>query len=226
MVLMIAKPAKTRTQYPKSVKDPRSFSMLKKGSNNKKLGYKITAKKWKGKRLYSLTLEERTTCPTSCHHWDDCYGNNMPFAHRFDTKNEYVVFLPKLRAEVQALCAKHPEGVVIRLHVLGDFFSVNYVHFWERMLIENPGLAVFGYTAREPHTDIGAAIQSLNKKKDGRFQVRQSRNKERDADGFYAADESFEGECFDCPEQKGLLPDCASCGACWMTTKTVRFKTH
>ena len=76
---------KVSTRYQKSIKNAHKFTTLKKGSSNKKLGFKVTAKKWTGKRLYSLTLVERETCPTTCHHWDDCYGNNMPFAHRFST---------------------------------------------------------------------------------------------------------------------------------------------
>jgi hypothetical protein len=42
----------------------------------------------------------------------------------------------------------------------------------------------------------------------------------------YAAEESFTGKSFDCPEQTGDLKDCASCGLCWITPKTVRFTTH
>ena len=119
---------KTSTIYQKSIKSPADnpSPILKKGSSNKKLGFKVTAKKWTGKRLYSLTLVERDTCPESCHHWNDCYGDNMPFAHRFST----VDLIPRLRAEVDSLMKKHKDGIVIRLHVLGDFYSVKYVKFW------------------------------------------------------------------------------------------------
>ena len=101
------------TRYQKGIKSPNDFSVLKRGSTNKKLGFKVTSKKWKGKRLYALTLTERETCPTSCHHWVDCYGNNMPFAHRFDT----VGLIDKLEQEIPMLLNKHKEGIVIRLHV-------------------------------------------------------------------------------------------------------------
>ena len=112
-------PMKTSTVYPKSIKSVNDFAVLKPGSNNKKLGFKISSNKWKGKRLFSLTLVERETCPTSCHHWDDCYGNNMPFAHRFSTNR----LEEKLEAEIESLTKKYKEGIVIRLHVLGDFYS-------------------------------------------------------------------------------------------------------
>src|SRR5262249_24811065 len=31
----------------------------------------------------TLTLEERATCPTTCRHWRDCYGNKMHRAQRW-----------------------------------------------------------------------------------------------------------------------------------------------
>lgn len=214
---------KTSTIYQKSIKSPAEFNVLKKGSSNKKLGFKVTAKKWTGKRLYSLTLVERETCPPSCHHWDDCYGNNMPFAHRFSLTG----LLPKLESEVETLMKKHSEGIVIRLHVLGDFMSVDYVSFWESILFDYPKLCIFGYTGRELDSNIGMALHMLNLRYSDRCVIRFSRNFEsNDLGKWFAAEESFEGKHFDCPEQTGKLKDCASCGLCWITPKTVRFATH
>ena len=92
---------KVSTIYQKSIRLPEENEtfILKPGSNNKKLGFKVNSKRWKGKKLYSLTLVERETCPTSCHHWNDCYGNNMPFAHRFSIEN----LTDKLETEIAAL---------------------------------------------------------------------------------------------------------------------------
>ena len=214
------------TRFQKSIKDPMLYNVLKPGSNNKKLGFKITTPKWKGKKLYSLTLVERETCPISCHHWDDCYGNNMPFAHRFST----IGLLFKLDREIQELTKKHPQGIVIRLHVLGDFMTVEYVNFWERMLFDFPTLSLFGYTGREEDSEIGKAIWLLNTRYNDRCTIRFSRSKEfasgYNVSNLFAAEESFEGKSFDCPEQTGRLKDCASCGLCWSVVKTVRFATH
>jgi len=66
----------------------------------------------------------------------------MPFAHRFST----IGLLFKLDREIQELTDKHKEGIVIRLHVLGDFMTVDYVNFWEKMLFDFPTLCIFGYT--------------------------------------------------------------------------------
>ena len=202
--------------------------ILKPGSNNKKLGFKVTSKRWKGKKLYSLTLVERETCPTSCHHWNDCYGNNMPFAHRFSIEG----LEQKLETELASLNDRHPNGIVIRLHVLGDFYSIDYVKFWEDMLFQFPKLCIFGYTGREEDNSIGEAIWLLNNRFNERCVIRFSRSKEYGCveDGItgnlYAAEESFEGASFDCPEQTGKVKSCAACGLCWSVPKTVRFLSH
>ena len=156
----------------------------------------------------------------------------MPFAHRFSNPNIDLI----LEKEIESLMLKHKEGIVIRLHVLGDFYSVEYVNFWEEMLLRHPKLCIFGYTARKGD-NIAHAIWILNNRFSDRFVIRHSGNKEWDGkliitqDAFqenwkYAAEESFEGASFDCPEQTGKLKDCASCGLCWTTNKTVRFLSH
>tara|TARA_R110000782_G_scaffold102791_9_gene190248 strand:- start:485 stop:1150 length:666 start_codon:yes stop_codon:yes gene_type:complete len=220
---------KESTIYQKSIKLPAESTtgVLKKGSNNAKLGFKVTSKKWKGKRLYSLTLTERDTCDNSCHHWEDCYGNNMPFAHRFST----VGLIPKLREEIAILLAKHKEGVVIRLHVLGDFYSSEYINFWGDMLRDHPKLCVFGYTGLPPAGDLAEQIGFLNIFFPDKCVIRFSRNEAYCKDpntlpDMYAADESFEGDSFTCPEQEGKVKSCAACGLCWTTTKTVKFLSH
>jgi len=148
----------------------------------------------------------------------------MPFAHRFSNPN-IDLFLER---EIESLMLKHKEGIVIRLHVLGDFYSVDYVRFWEEMLLKHPKLCLFGYTARGSLDPIGHAIWILNNRFNERCVIRQSRNHEYNANSSwsYAAEESFEGKSFDCPEQTGKIKDCASCGLCWTTKKTVRFISH
>ena len=146
----------------------------------------------------------------------------MPFAHRFTTKNIDLI----LEREIESLIEKHPEGIVIRLHVLGDFFDLEYVNFWEEMLLKHPKLCLFGYTAREHDEYIGKALMLLNTRFSDRCVIRSSRNNESNSYWSYAAEESFEGDSFVCPEQTGKLKNCASCGLCWSVPKTVRFLSH
>lgn len=216
------------TKFQKSIKDIREdIFILKPGDNNKKLGFTVTTKKHNKKKIYYLTLVERETCPTSCFHWDDCYGNHMPFAQRYKING----LEEKLEHEITYLTFKHKHGILIRLHVLGDFFSVNYVSFWKRMLKKYSSLAIFGYTAREEYSDIGKGISDINLTFLNRSDIRFSNNKEYEGkdsknQNTYAAPESFDGNSFLCPEQIGKVEDCANCGLCWITKKTVRFRTH
>ena len=213
---------KTTTIYRKGIKRPMDAkSVLKPGASNKKLGRKVLKGKWKGAYIYSLTLTERATCPTSCHHWEDCYGNNMPFAHRFE---HGPLLQDKLTEEVRALCSKH-DKVAIRLHVLGDFYSIDYVRFWDALMCVHPNLHVWGYTAR---TDsIGREVMALNLRYPNRWAVRISSSQEStDPMNIFAAEEGFTGDHFVCPEQTGKVKSCGDCGLCWQSTKTVKFLSH
>ena len=208
-----------RTMYLKGVKAP-AGNCLKKGSGNKKLGFIVKKGRHRGKRIYSLTLQERATCPTSCHHWIDCYGNNMPFAHRFDHGPDLV---ESLKLEIPTLLKKHSIGVLVRLHVLGDFYSVGYIGFWRKMLNLYSTLAVFGYTARSTGK-MGEAIRRINEHDN--CNIRFSRNEEFNGVDSFAATEEFSGAGIDCPEQTGKTDSCANCALCWGIDATIRFYTH
>ena len=215
------------TAYRKSVKAPNA-TILKEGRNNKKLGWMITKGAWKGKRMYSLTLQERATCPPHCHHWEDCYGNNMPFAHRFAHGPE---LMKGIDAQLKALTDKWTMGIVVRLHVLGDFWNRGYVNFWFSMLRKYPTLCIYGYTAHYQTVGMRGFIDSLNARSNGRSMIRYSHNADYDPQNEgvrFAATEDYVGDTFDCPEQTGRIDSCAKCGACFnkRITKTVRFLSH
>lgn len=214
------------TKYRKSIKVP-STNMLKPGSNNKKLGWAVEVKKWQGAKIYSLTLEERASCPTSCEQWSNCYGNNMPFAHRFDHK--HPDFLTLLEANVRTVCEKHPEGVVLRLHVLGDFYSTDYVRFWIRQLTAHSNLHVFGYTHHKHDTPIGAYINVMMAVHPKRVVIRYSDEPAMDlsAQTIKVDGSSPKQRGILCPEQLGATDSCATCGLCWSaTTKPILFMEH
>ena len=213
-----------RTIYTNNVYDSISHNgRLLKVSSNKKLGKtKIVKGRHKGKYIYSLSLEERKTCPTSCFHWKTCYGNNMPFAHRFMGND---ALMKRLDDELNILSTKHKEGILIRLHVVGDFFSVNYVKFWKKMLSKYNGISIFGYTARTPFSEIGKEIAILRSLNWDRFSIRFSNSMEK----ISANSEDFANakEGIICPEQLDKTKNCASCGLCWNNkVDNIIFKTH
>ena len=215
---------KGRTIFLKTVKAPTKVArLLQPAANNAKLGggrKAITKGKWRGMTMYQLTLEERATCPRSCEQWKVCYGNNMPFANRIN--HQSPAFFGELEQEVKELASKHSNGFVVRLHVLGDFYSVGYVRFWERMLKQHEQLRLFGYTHRDSSSAIGTAISALNTA--GAW-IRWS-----DAGGPMSANtdktDGTEAEGIPCPEQTGKTESCMTCGLCWATPLPIRFMVH
>ena len=222
--------------------------LLIKKSTNVKLGKRVTKGKWKGFPIFTLTLEERATCPRSCAHWADCYGNNMMYAFRYQAGPELEAMLETELAELQR---KHPNGFLVRLHILGDFYSVGYVAKWAKWLGMFPALHVYGYTANQPDAAdateraIGQALLSLSDNCGTRWAVRFSGNFDRPTMTANSADDSramaavTEKQAFICPTQiskatgkyaaKGeetLVPDCGACGLCWTASKPVVFITH
>lgn len=216
-----------RTRYIKSVK-PASDNMLKPGTNNAKLGGYITAKKWQGMAMYSLTLQERTTCPTTCEQWDNCYGNNMPFAHRFDHTDP--AFLSSLDAQLKKLSIKHQgEGFVVRLHVLGDFYNDVYVKWWAAMLDKYPDLNAFGYTHHDPQSHIGQLLGIMNANRSDRWVIRFSDDPVEilSAQVVQSGHLPIKGLEVICPEQEGKAASCAACGLCWSAaTRKILFVEH
>ena len=205
-----------------------SQAILKPAKQNTKLGNgrsKIRIGKWKKFPMFYLTLEERKTCPTTCFHWVDCYGNDMNLGHRIIADDDLI---PRLEKEVEQLSKRYPKGFVIRLHVLGDFYSVDYVIAWRRFLKKHSNLFVFGYTANTSGP-IRSAISAIRRKYPKRWWMRFSQNashSNKAPNVIYACHESYEGKHFGCPEQTGKLDSCIECGLCWQTKKSVKFYTH
>ena len=213
--------------YKRGVKVPDAKPLVS-GHSNVKIGRDVRkGKRFRGYWIFTLTLEERATCPRSCSHWDTCYGNNMPFAKRLDHTDPRALQGAVVDQLYRELNVRGRPGVLVRLHALGDFFSVEYVQFWERLLDHWPRLAVFGYTAWKMNTDIGWEIARVKAKHGFRFAIRWS-------DGFGPEDCTVPiqrpGDCpddaFVCPEQTGLTQACATCGLCWNTKKNVAFLEH
>lgn len=220
----------SRTKFAGMVKPP-SQHILVSGHNNIKIGRDVRKGHLRGYWIYTLSLEERKTCPSSCQHWQSCYGNNMPFAKRVD--HTHPDFLAQLEHAIAKLCAHAalswtlPKGILVRLHALGDFFSPEYAGFWQRMLTTYPNLAIYGYTAHTPESPIGGLLGMMNSLFQQRCMIRFSNGGMMEMSTVSIGEpESCPPDAFVCPEQTGKSLGCDYCGACWGTRKNVAFLEH
>ena len=219
-----------RTLFPSTVVDVAdSPRLLVSGQNSRKIGDRIVKGEWAGFPVYTLTLEERATCPASCHHWSSCMGNGMPRARRH---RHGPGLTEALGEELAALQDKHPRGFAVRLHQLGDFYDVPYVDAWLAFLEAYPALHVWGYTAWAPETPIGAAVKSLRSEAWERFAVRFSSARPAPGGATTIAREP-EGprvaEGIVCPAQTDRASSCGACALCWSPAakdETIVFLAH
>lgn len=229
-----------RTVFQSTLKDTSTQALGKtekviKESTNVKLGKHVTKGKLKGFRIFTVTLEERKTCPVSCAHWANCYGNNMPFATRYAANDDLV---QRMESELAQLQKKYPNGFLVRLHILGDFYSVAYVNHWKAWLAKYPALHVYGYTANQPNAKdskekaIAQAVLDMRQADPVRFAVRFSGNFQHDSMTALSGDDARamarvnQGKAFICPVQTDKTASCGTCGLCWTATKPVIFLTH
>ena len=210
-----------RTIFPYRVKTVTEVKrVLQSVANNSKLGngVPVVAKgKWRGMAAFTLTLEERATCPSTCTMWADCYGNNVRFATRVSS-DDMPALQARIEQELKSLLRTYGK-VLVRLHVLGDFASEGYATFWRRLVLEHRGLHIFGFTQWPRDSEIGRAVQTINDADPERVWIRFS-----NAGGPMSA--NVEGEGIPCPEQIGRTDSCMTCGLCWSTTHPVSFKRH
>ena len=214
-----------RTIFPSRVFAPDELPrLLKSGHHSRKIGREITKGPRRGWPIYTLTLEERASCPRSCREWLSCYGNNMQAAERIQHGPDLI---QALEIEVAVLAMMHPAGFLVRLHVLGDFWSAEYVEFWGRMLATHPALHLFGFTAHDPVSPIGMAVAELVIAAGwSRAAVRFSGA----PGGLYAArviaaDEA-DPDAIPCPAQTGATDCCATCALCWHSPRSIAFRRH
>ena len=136
----------------------------------------------------------------------------MPFAHRLEHGPELV---RRIARELEELCATR-RGVLVRLHVLGDFYSPEYVQAWHGFLARYDNLAVWGYTHRRPWSAIGTELEANRRAYGPRWSVRWSDKPELTfSSNSENLDQRQKGHAFVCPEQEGKTKSCATCALSW-----------
>ena len=211
-----------RSIFPSRVFDPGEVRrVLKDGHQSRKIGKFVTKGKRAGWPIFTLTLEERATCPRNCKAWAFCYGNSMQAAERMVAGAELEEALWR---ELEQLQAEHPGGFMVRLHVLGDFYSLGYVELWQRALKTFPALHVFGFTAHDPESEIGAPLLRLAQSRWERFSIRFSGRDGPELGSQLQPD--AHPQAIPCPAQTGGTDCCATCALCWHSRRSISFAKH
>lgn len=192
------------------------------GHNSRKIGKRVTKGKMKDFPIFTLTLEERRTCPSTCLEWRTCYGNSMNWARRIQHGPE---FEERLWHELADKQTSHPTGFLVRLHILGDFYSVRYANLWAEALEAYPALHIFGYSARKPKSAIGRRLCEMITIWPARFHVRFS-GWNGPKNGSVVIDSAGETDHVICPAQTGKTDCCATCALCWHSDRTIAFLRH
>lgn len=216
-----------RTLFPTMVFPVGSERLFKPAENSAKIGGKIVKGRWNGFPVYTLTLEERASCPVTCELLGSCYGNNTPFARRWKHGPDLEW---RIEREVAALELGHPSGFVIRLHNLGDFYSLDYVRLWAVLLHRHTAMRIFGYTAHIDTERDPIAYEIASMVRDDqwdRFCIRFSNGEAR-----RCTTKSIEHplaaphDAIICPAQTNKTESCSTCALCWATTKRIAFLKH
>lgn len=197
--------------------------VLKDGHNNRKIGRMVQKGPWRGMPIVTLTLEERATCPRSCHHWLTCYGSGMQWSPRHEHGPALVA---KLNYELAALQRAHPLGFVVRLHVLGDFYDLDYALQWLEWMDRLPALHVYGYTAHAVDSKVGDVIAHANSVYPLRWRILFSVPLGAPfAPGqavTMASRDDFAGRSVTfCPAQGDEGLSCGNCALCWNPEATL-----
>lgn len=212
-----------RTLFPSRVFDPDEVGrVLKDGHQSRKIGKFVDKGPRRGWPIFTLTLEERATCPRSCKAWGICYGNNMQAAERISAG---PALEEAIWNELLQLQFYHPRGFMVRLHVLGDFYGLDYVHLWQRALKAFPALHVFGFTAHDIESPIGAALYAMAVADWQRFAIRFSGLAAVELGSVLQGNPGFD-QAIQCPAQTEATDCCATCGICWHSKRTIGFERH
>ena len=139
----------------------------------------------------------------------------------------------RIEAEVADLCARH-ENVLVRLHVLGDFYSLDYLSLWLSLMQRHERLACFGFTAWGPETEIGELISHMRVEFGRRWSMRHSGR--TGPWGSFTIDFPTEkkriGDALVCPEERDAMngtgkgTHCGNCAACWSSDVPIVFVEH
>ena len=213
------------TWFKKALVEAGDSPILINGGQSYKLGGSVRKGRLKGYPIRYVTLEEGRTCPASCSVKNECYGGNMPLAKR-------IIWRGAATGKTITAAIRAHSPILLRLHSLGDFPSVDYAGD-VLLALRQAGSFAFGYTHHQPETPIGANLRTLAEQFWHRFAIRTSYLHgsrapipHRSAVIVESPGQAAQHNAILCPEQQGRVDNCGRCGLCWHTQRPIAFLLH
>lgn len=179
--------------------------------------------------LPSFSLPVMTTCPGKTPFCDRyCYGLKGNFIlvnvkeandRRLDAtlKGDFVeIIVGEIRK------AKSP---AFRIHVIGDFYSVEYIEKWIDITEQLPAVVFFGSTRSWRCDFLAEAMKRFRDLENVYLRASVDLTDTTKPDGCGWRLWSVEGEGMNCPHDVGKAESCFACKRCWTTKELdVNFK--
>ncbi|MBM4049590.1 MAG: hypothetical protein FJ279_31225 [Planctomycetes bacterium] len=183
--------------------------------------------------VFTFSLPSRKTCPgASSWCWDYCY------AYRYERcrpgcQDAYERNLSLSRDTgkfIRTLIGVLPRIMpCFRIHVGGDFYSVEYVHAWQRICSAFPQVKFWAYTRSWAAPELRTALEGLRSLEN--MQLMASTDPAMPLPpsgwrvGFVDADPRAQGML--CGEQTEQQESCLACGYCFQRSEgDVIFRVH
>ena len=185
-----------------------------------KLKEPVHLSRWNSKLgvLPSFSLPVLRTCPGKTEFCSRlCYGLNG----RFTRKRMREIYQSNLEASKRAdFVERVVRGIlkvkpgVFRLHVVGDFYSVEYVEKWLEIADRLPDVKFFGSTRSWRVPKLRDALETFRDLPNVYLRASidfSHLDKPSSSWGIW----SIEGEGTPCPHDYGLVENCIACKKCW-----------
>lgn len=188
-----------------------------------------------GRSIVTVSRTPGDTCPGASD-WCNalladgaCYAKKA-FTQYTQTRNQWSVNASVNEAPAMPARKRNGAQINLRIHVSGDFDTVEYIESWIAALAERPDITAWAYTRSwrvEALVDALEALRALPNMQ--LFASLDPTIEEMPPVGWRIAAIEGDGRVVGpiCMEQTGAKADCASCGYCFKGQRNnVIFKAH
>ena len=127
-------------------------------------------------------------------------------------------FIKRMGREIARLRSE-----AFRLHVVGDFYSADYVEKWVEIASSFPDMIFFGSTRSWRVPSLESAVEMFAALPNARMRASiDFTHEDRPDPGWKVI--SVEDDGVSCPHDYGWVQDCSGCRRCWQSKVSLRLK--